>query len=89
MSGPTWRAFSATGRCANLPLTRNARRIYGGDETLAKKRKTLNTRPKGKGKAGGKWAHGFKPKNAVARKLKNKTYGRKGMKPRTRGRKRR
>lgn len=56
---------------------------------MAKKRKTLNTRPKGKGKAGGKWAHGFKPKNAVARKLKNKTYGRKGMKPRTRGRKRR
>lgn len=47
-------------------------------------RKTLNSRPKGKGKHGGKWGHGFKPKNAVARKLKNKTYGRKGTKARRR-----
>lgn len=49
-------------------------------------KRTLNTRPKGKGKAGGKWGHGFVPKNAVARQLKNKTYGRKGTKKR--GRKR-
>lgn len=47
-------------------------------------RKSLNSRPKGKGKHGGKWGHGFKPKNAVARKLKNKTYGRKGTKSRRR-----
>lgn len=47
-----------------------------------KKRRTLNTRPKGKGKGGGKWSHGFKPKNAVARRLKNKTYGRRGTKGR-------
>lgn len=54
---------------------------------MARKRGTkgrpLNTRPKGRGKAGGKWGHGFKPKNAVARKLKNKTYGRKGTKRRS------
>lgn len=41
---------------------------------MARKRGTkgrpLNTRPKGRGKAGGKWKHGFKPRNAVARKLK-------------------
>ena len=43
-----------------------------------KKRRTLNTRPKGKGKAGGKWSHGFQPKNAVARQLKAKTYKKKG-----------
>lgn len=47
-------------------------------------RKSLNSRPKGKGKHGSKWGHGFKPKNAVARKLKNKTYGRKGTKSRRR-----
>lgn len=47
-----------------------------------KKRRTLNTRPKGKGKHGGKWGHGFVPKNAVARKLKAKTYGRKKTKGR-------
>lgn len=52
-----------------------------------KKGRRLNSRPKGKGKHGGKWGHGFKPKNAVARKLKNKTYGRKGRKGR--GQKRR
>ena len=43
-------------------------------QLMARKRGTkgrpLNTRPKGRGKAGGKWGHGFKPKNAVARKLK-------------------
>lgn len=49
-------------------------------------RKSLNSRPKGKGKHGGKWGHGFKPKNAVARKLKNKTYGRKGTKSKSRRR---
>ena len=49
-----------------------------------RKRRTLNTRPKGKGKGGGKWGHGFVPKNAVARKLKNKTYGRKGIKAKRR-----
>lgn len=54
-----------------------------------RKRRTLNTRPKGKGKHGGKWAHGFKPKNAVARRLKAKTYGRKGVSAKRRGRKKR
>lgn len=49
-------------------------------------RKTLNTRPKGKGKHGGKWGHNFTPKNAVARRLKAKTYGRKGIKAKSRGR---
>lgn len=47
-------------------------------------RRSLNSRPKGKGKHGGKWKHGFIPKNAVARKLKNKTYGRKSVKSRRR-----
>ena len=45
-------------------------------------RKSLNSRPKGKGKHGGKWGHNFQPRNAVARKLKNKTYGRKSTKSR-------
>lgn len=47
-------------------------------------RRSLNSSPKGKGKHGGKWGHGFKPKNAVARQLKNKTYGRKSVKTRRR-----
>lgn len=33
---------------------------------------SLNTRKKGKAKNGAKWGHGFVPKNAAARKLKNK-----------------
>ena len=49
-------------------------------------RKSLNSRPKGKGKHGGKWGHNFQPKNAVARKLKAKTYGRKGTKAKRRRR---
>lgn len=36
-----------------------------------KKRRTLNKRKKGHGLHGGKWGHGFKPKNAVARRLKS------------------
>lgn len=48
-------------------------------------KKALNTRPKGKGKAGGKWGHGFKPKNAVARQLKNKTFRNKSTARRRRG----
>lgn len=50
---------------------------------MAKKgrgKRTLNKRPKGKGIGGGKWSHGFKPKNAVARKIKNKQYKTKGKK---------
>ena len=43
-------------------------------------RRRLNKRSKGKGMGGGKWGHGFKPKNAVARRLKNKTYRSKGKK---------
>lgn len=35
-------------------------------------RKTLNTRKKGKAKDGAKWGHGFRPKNAAARRLKKK-----------------
>lgn len=38
---------------------------------------------------GGKWGHGFKPKNAVARRLKNKTYKSKGKKTRKRSTNRR
>lgn len=60
---------------------------------MARKRgrskRSLNSRPKGKGKHGGKWGHGFKPKNAVARQLKAKTYGRKGVKAKSRSRRRR
>ena len=52
-------------------------------------KRTLNKRKKGNGIGGGKWSHGFKPKNAVARKLKNKTYRTKGhSKKRRTGRKR-
>lgn len=55
---------------------------------MARKRgrskRSLNSRPKGKGKYGGKWKHGFIPRNAVARQLKNKTYGRKSVKSRRR-----
>lgn len=40
-------------------------------------KRRLTHRKKGKGKAGGKWKHGFVPQNAVARQLKNKTYRRK------------
>lgn len=47
-------------------------------------KRKLNSRPKGKGKYGGKWGHNFTPKNAVARKLKAKTYGRKSVKSRRR-----
>lgn len=43
-------------------------------------KRALNKRPKGKGIGGGKWGHGFKPKNAVAKQLKNKTYRSKGVK---------
>lgn len=46
--------------------------------------KPLNKKPKGKGIGGGKWGHGFKPKNAVARQLKNKTYRKKGAPTRRR-----
>lgn len=49
-----------------------------------KKRRTLNKNKKGHGKAGSRWGHNFTPKNAVARKLKNKTYGRKGIKSKRR-----
>lgn len=45
-------------------------------------KRRLNKRKKGKGIGGGKWGHGFKPKNAVARQLKNKTYRKKGRKTR-------
>lgn len=48
-------------------------------------KRRLNKRPKGKGIGGGKWGHGFEPKNAVARQLKNKTYRSKGVKTRKRG----
>lgn len=41
-------------------------------------KRRLTARKKGKGKAGGKWSHGFQPKNAVARQLKAKTYKKKG-----------
>ena len=34
-----------------------------------RKKRRLNKRGKGKGVGGGKWGHGFKPKNAVARRL--------------------
>ena len=40
-----------------------ARRRRGG---------SLNSRKKGKAKDGAKWGHGFKPKNAAARRLKAK-----------------
>lgn len=36
------------------------------------RRRTLNTRSKGKAKQGAKWGHGFVPKNAAARRLKKK-----------------
>lgn len=49
-------------------------------KTGGRAKRALNKRPKGRGLAGGKWSHGFKPKNAVARKLKNKTYRAKGVK---------
>ena len=42
-----------------------------------KKGRKLNKRPKNKGIGGGKWRHGFIPRNAVARRLKSKTYRRK------------
>lgn len=45
-----------------------------------RKKRRLNKRGKGKGIGGGKWSHGFRPKNAVARRLKNKTYRTKGVK---------
>ncbi|QDF19209.1 hypothetical protein SEA_STICKYNOTE_12 [Corynebacterium phage Stickynote] len=55
---------------------------------MARKRgrskRSLNSNPKGKGKYGSKWGHNFTPKNAVARKLKAKTYGRKSVKTRLR-----
>lgn len=51
-------------------------------------KRRLSARKKGKGKAGGKWAHGFKPKNAVARQLKNKTYKKKGTATRRKTRRR-
>lgn len=54
---------------------------------MAKKgrgRRRLNQNPKGKGKAGSKWKHGFIPKNAVARQLKAKTYKAKGSKTKRR-----
>lgn len=35
-----------------------------------------------RGKHGGKWGHGFKPKNAVAKQLKAKTFRKKGVKSR-------
>lgn len=54
-----------------------------------RKGKPLTTRRKGNAKAGGKWKHGFKPKNAVARQLKRKTYKTKGKRRRTRTSKRR
>lgn len=45
-----------------------------------RKKRTLNKRKKGNGIGGGRWGHGFKPKNAVARKLKSKTYRKRGTK---------
>ena len=39
---------------------------------MARRRGTLNTRKKGKGKDGSKWKHGFVPANAAARRLKKK-----------------
>lgn len=53
--------------------------------TSGRGKRALNKNPKGKGKAGSKWGHGFKPKNAVARQLKNKTYKQKKTKVRSRG----
>lgn len=46
-------------------------------------KRKLNKRKKGRGIGGGKWGHGFKPKNAVARQLKAKTYRKKGKKRKT------
>lgn len=51
-------------------------------------KRRLSKAKKGKGKGGGKWKHGFKPKNAVARQLKNKTYKKKGRKTRKKTRRR-
>lgn len=46
---------------------------------MAKKGRTLNKGKKGKGIHGGKWGHGFTPKNEVARQLKSKTFRKKGV----------
>lgn len=52
-------------------------------------KRRLNKRPKGKGIGGGKWKHGFKPRNAVAKQLKKKTYRKKGRKSKRTGTRRR
>lgn len=53
-------------------------------KTGGRGKRRLNKKPKGKGIGGGKWGHGFEPKNAVARQLKNKTYRAKKVKVRHR-----
>lgn len=39
---------------------------------MARKKRALHSRSKGKAKQGAKWGHGFVPKNAAARRLKKK-----------------
>lgn len=45
-------------------------------------KRRLSTRKKGRALGGAKWKHGFKPQNAVARKIKQKKFRKKGKKRR-------